>query len=206
VRLIRTKENNEMYLTIRALPLSAALAVIFASTSMANIVGSTYNFSGSTTGATSISAVSGSYTDPANAGFCVGPPLACGSGAGLSGGYSYAQVTPTLDTITFSFFGSTAGSTGTFSIDLGNFHTLDGSMITGVTYASGNIGGGFTNVNWNGTDARFTSGNGDFNAIGGAHVVFDVAVTATPEPRSIALLLMVLAATGLIVFRKWRVQ
>ena len=97
-------------MNIRALPLAAGLAVVFASTSMADIGGSTYDFTASATGNTAIGATNGTYTDPANPGFCVGPPVACGFGAGVSGSFSFADITPTMSTITFPFFGSTAGA------------------------------------------------------------------------------------------------
>jgi hypothetical protein len=76
-------------------------------------------------------------------------------GSGLSGLFSFAKVSPTLDTITFAYFGSTAGAgPGSFTIDLGHFVTLDdGEVITGVTFASGDLGGATTSVPFNGTDA-----------------------------------------------------
>jgi hypothetical protein len=90
------------------------------------------------------------HTDPANVGFCVGPPVDCGDGHGLSGGYSLAKVAPTLDTM---FSGSTAGAgPGTFDIDLSNFKTVDGEVIKAVSYVSGNlIVGSFNSVRFNGT-------------------------------------------------------
>lgn len=172
----------------RALQLSVALALVFASTSLAEIEGSTYDFSDSSTGNTVITDTgAGSYTDPANAGFCVGPPNACGGGSGLSGGYTFTNVNPTEDQITFGFSGSTANSTGTFTIDLSNFVTTDGSTITGITYDSGSFGSAFDTVNWDGTTASFTSGNGDFDAINGRNAIFDVTVAPAPEPASLLL-------------------
>lgn len=184
-----------------------ALAAICASAAMADIQGSTYTFATSVTGNTQISPLGsgGTHTDPANPGFCVGPPVACGSGSGVSGSFSFATVSPTLDTITFQFFGSTAGAgPGTFKIDLGNFVTLDGETITNVTHASGNLfSGDFTSVSWNGTDAVFTgSTSSDFDAVGGVRVVFDVDTTgAVPEPASIALLLTI---AGFMAVKLWK--
>ena len=195
-------QKSKKYLKIRALPLSVALAAIFASTSMANIVGSTYTGNTSTTGNTQISGFSGTFTDPANPGFCVGPPVACGSGSGVSGSFTFGQVSPTMDTITFAYFGSTAGAgPGSFSIDLGNFVTLDGETVTGVTYASGSLGGATSTGSFGGGAATFTYSTGsDYNAIGGNFVTFDVTTTAaTPEPASVAWLL---TAIGLVVGRK----
>jgi len=143
-------------------------------------------------------------TDPANPGFCVGSSFIgpdCAAGSGVSGSFSFAKVSPTLDTITYTFFGSTIGAgPGTFDVDLGDFTTLDGEKVVAVTCASGNfIGGGgdFSNVTFNGTDAVFTGSTvSDFNALGGTNVVFDVT-TAVPEPAPLFLIGLGLVSTGL---------
>jgi hypothetical protein len=118
---------------IRAPYLAVALAVTFAANAHATIVGSTYDFTTSVTGSTQIAPLGGptSHTDPANPGFCVGPPVACDFGAGVSGSFAFTQTpSPTDDTITFTFFGSTEGAgPGTFAIDLGNFQTVDGEVM-----------------------------------------------------------------------------
>jgi hypothetical protein len=189
-------------LKIHSLHFAAALTVVFASTSMADIQGSTYNFSTGVGGSTQISAPSnGAYTDPANPGFCVGPPVSCGSGSGLSGQFAFADTSATTSTITFTFFGSTSGAgPGDFFVDLGNFALLGGDTITGVSYASGSLGGATSNVSFNGTTADFKwSTGGDYDAVGGNSVVFDVteAPSAVPEPSSIWL--MGTIAAGLLV-------
>jgi hypothetical protein len=192
-------------LNIRALNLAAALAVVFASTSMADIVGSTYNFSASSTGTTTItSSGAGSYTDPTGAGFCVGPNSDNCTSSGMFGFYLFSQVSSTEDRIDFVFSGGTDNADGTFSIDLGNFVTLDGETITGVTYDSGNLAfdGDFSKVTWDGTDAIFTgtAGTSGYDAFGRSQVFFDVAVTpaaSTPEPSSV--LLFGTLITGLII-------
>jgi hypothetical protein len=203
-------EEGTTTLKIRALFLAVALAVVFASTSMANIGGSTYNFTTSVTGSTQISPLGGptSHTDPANPGFCVGPPLACNTGSGVSGSFTFNDVTATMSTITFSFFGSTNAAPGTFKIDLGNFVLPDGDHITNVTYASGNFNtGDFSSVSWNGTDAIFTGSTAtNYDAINGVHVVFNVT-EVTPEPRFYGVLLVgLLALAGIVVRNRGAAQ
>src|ERR1051325_1258722 len=92
----------------------AAALSLAATSAYADIVGSTFDFSTSTTGATQIGAPTGSFTDPANPGFCVGPPVACGQGAGVSGSFTFTDVNTTTSTIAFTFFGSTSNAPGTF--------------------------------------------------------------------------------------------
>ena len=168
------------------------MSLAFAATANAGIIGATYGFSTSVTGNTQIGAVGGTYTDPANPGFCVGPPVNCGGGSGVSCSFSFSNINPTTDRITFVFFGSTSGAgPGTFSIALGNFATTDGSVVTNVTYDSGNIGGGsFTSVVFAGGTATFSGVTaGNFNAIGGNTVTFNVTSrVAAPEPATLALL------------------
>lgn len=185
-------------MNIRPLALCISFAAVFASTSMAGIVGSTYHFSTSTTGSTTIIGTSGYYADPMNPGVCVGPNSDSCSSSGLDGGFTFQDVDATDSKINFTFVGSTDLANGTFTIDLGNFVTTDGSTITGITYNSGNLFvGDFTGVSWNGTDAIFTGATSSlYNAVGGRTVSFDVTLSSTPEPGTIALFGSAIAALG----------
>ena len=183
--------------------LAASAAVLLASPAMAGIVGSTHNFSTSTTGSTTLtSSGAGSYTDPANGSICVGPNSNNCVSSGMAGVYSFADVDPSLSQITFHFAGSTFSADGSFSVLLSDFAN-PGSMVTGVAFSSGNIGPndfGF-GVTWDGTTATFTGTTapsfGDYFAPGGRSATFNV--TLVPEPSTCALLgagLAVLAVGG----------
>jgi PEP-CTERM motif len=184
--------------------LAAASALTMAAPAMAHIVGASYDFSTSVTGSTEIGSTPGTYTDPANPGFCVGPPVACSSGSGMFGFFSFADPLPNTGLITFTFFGSTDSAPGSFTIDLGHFVTTDHEKITNVTYSSGNLfEGDFSAVSWNGTDALFTgSTTGAYNAVGGTSVVFDVALTTVPEPATWVLVGLGFALLGFAGYRK----
>ena len=186
--------------------LAVASALTMAAPAMAHLVGATYDFSASVTGNTAIDAPTGTFTHPANPGFCVGPPVACGSGSGMSGSFTFSSPTSTMSEIAFTFFGSTAGAgPGTFSIDLGDFVTTDHERITAITHSSGNLfEGDFSSVTWDGTTAVFTGSTGsDYDAVGGATVVFD-ATTGVPEPATWAMMLLGFAGLGFVSYRKTR--
>ncbi len=184
-------------MNIRALQLAAVLSVALASTSMASLVGVTYTAGGSASGETSLGITSGTYTSPTNVAFCAYTAAfddACVS-SGLYGSVAFADTDSTDGTITFNFTGSsspTGDGSGGFTIELGNFATTDGSIVTGVSYASGNLAdGSFNTVSFDGTTATFTgtSDAGVYDAVGGQSVVFDVTLqpASAPEPASIAL-------------------
>lgn len=157
----------------------------------------TYNATLSTTGNNQIgpSGVVGPFTAQVGGpGFCVGPPVACGSGSGLSGSVSWSDLPNGDDQLTVSFAGSTDGAgPGTFDILLSGFDSIDGIPITNVTETSGSsfLGGfgsfglgpgGFTNDT---IDLEGSTSN-DYNGLGGVAFTFDVA-NGTPEPSTILL-------------------
>jgi hypothetical protein len=110
-----------------------------------------------------------------------------------------------LDTITFTYFGSTIGGTGSFTIDLGHFVTLDGEVITGVSLASNGLVGATPSVSFNGTDALFKqSTTTSFNAIGGKTAVFDVTTATTPLPAALPLFATGIGGLGLLGWRRKR--
>jgi len=164
-------------------------------------VGATYDFTISGNAITSSSA-NGSYTDPANPSWCLGPNDDNCAGSGVTSLLSFGDVSPTSATVTFSFIGSTRSPAEAFTVTLGNFTTTDGSTVTGISYASGGLAtGSFALSSFDGTTATFEgSTTSNYNAIGGANVVFDVqlepAVAPIPLPAPLALLVGGLAALG----------
>ena len=91
-------------------------------------------------------------------------------------------------TIGFSFFGSTAGAVGSFSVTISNIDAL----ITNVTGGPIDIGGPLAVNSFGPHSITFTGTTaGDFNGIGGVFGTFEVAATPVnpvPEPGTLSLL------------------
>lgn len=193
---------------IRFLCLAAALSMTFTYSSIASLIGSTYDGTLATSDSDlSVSpAATNSYTDLTNPlTFCVG-----GLGestCGLSGAVSFTDVDATDANITFELAGSVSAVAGdTFTVDLGNFATPDGSSISGIDQSSVSLTDGtFQLTSFNGIDAIFTGTvgpDGFFTAGAGQDVVFKDALNPAPEPASILLSVCGLAAVAVAARRR----
>jgi hypothetical protein len=180
-----------------AVVLAGAIVVgAIATPAAASLVGATYSFdlSGNTvTGASP----DGTYTDPSNPGWCLGPNLDNCVGSGMSSTFSFGE-----STITFSFFGSTFSGAEPFTVSLSDFDTVDGSTILGIDLASSTFGDSLILQSFDGTTAVFVGDplDGVFDAVGGASVVFDVTLQPIPLPASFAFLASALA--GIVLIRR----
>ncbi len=203
--------RDNQLMNLRCVFGAVVLSAVFLSSAMASLIGSTY----AGTVATSASDLSvtaagdNSYTDLTNPfAFCVTGQGQ--SGCGLSGIVTFSNVGATESDITFQFSGSvTANSGDTFTVNLGDFVTLDGSVVSGVDPASpSSLGSGsFQLTSFDGADAIFTGtvgADGSLAAVNGQAIVFDDALInpTTPEPASALLAGCGLAALAVASFRK----
>ena len=148
-------------------------------------------------------------TDPANPGFCVGPPVACGTGSGVSGSFAFADVTPILSTITFTFFGSTSGAATGHVCHRPRqlrhdrrIHDRQRDLFVGEP-----VLGDFTSVIWDGTNALFTgTPSKRISTRRRSTVVFNVEMVAgyVPEPATLTLAGMALAGYAIAAHRRRR--
>src|SRR4030095_12642225 len=168
--------------TLAALFATAA-TLAFASPSVAGLIGSSVTGTSSATGGAQVLQIPvGKTTVGPNPefGFCLGPPLGCAGGSGVSVG---VDITDT--TVNFSFFGSTNSFSCSFSVLLDNFS----ATIQNVTLGSGAFDS-FALTSFGPHQMLFTgSTTNGFNAIGGAGVIFNVVTTSgVPEPGTLLLL------------------
>lgn len=185
------------------LPLAGAVALACAGApASAALVGASYDFATPSIAVLS-STGPGRYTDPFNPRFCLGggTPDNC-VGNSLLGVLSFADVSATEATLTFTFTGNVLGERA-FGLTLGNFGTTDGSTVTDIAYRSGAFGPGdgtfgltsFANgvATFAGTpDVEFDN----FFAFDGVSFVFDVTLEP-PAPIPLpAAAWMLLAGLG----------
>src|SRR5689334_18943981 len=99
---------------------AVALLCLLSATNASAALSGSFNGNVTSTGGVSVTGVSsGPYTvGVSGPSYCVGPPNACGGGNGVSGSTS---VTGTQ--VSYTFFGSTNGISGSFTVDLTGFTT-----------------------------------------------------------------------------------
>ncbi len=165
---------------------TAMLAVCSYGYAEAGLVGSTYDGTLASSSLVVSQAGTNPYTDgTANAlSFCVNAQG--GAGCGLQGVVSFTNPDANESDIVFTFSGNADGGAGdTFTVDLSNFITLDGSAIASVDQTLS--GGSFLLTGFADGDASFTGTLGADGTVGAQSVTFGDALVFSPEPGSIAL-------------------
>lgn len=172
---------------------AAALVMACSVASNAGLIGSEYEGTVTTSAADLLVTPAGanSYTDLSDPlTFCVSGQSQ--SGCGLSGSVFFSDVDSTEADITFEFSGSASATAGdTFTVDLGDFLTPDGSQVVGIDPTTDSlIDGTFQLASFNGSDAVFTGtvgGDGSISAGQATALVFDDGFRPAPEPDSVLL-------------------
>jgi hypothetical protein len=166
----------------------AALAAVLAAQPAAatpTLLGDLVDFTTSVTGGAAIAPLGTTANVLVGAvqefGACVGPPVNCAGGTGVTVGVDVGA-----STIVFAFFGSTNGFAGTFNIVISNINEL----ITSVTGGPLALGpGSFALGSFGPNSITFTGTTGSgFSALGGQAVTFNVVGTPVPEPGTLTLL------------------
>jgi hypothetical protein len=162
----------------------ALLTFAIASPCLAGLIGSPVSGSTSVTGSTTIDPLGSLGSTTVGAGtefsFCVGPNADNCASSGLFGSVDISD-----NAVTFSFFGSTFPTDGSFDVMLSGFNPV----IQSVTFISGALlGGSFGLTSFTSSSMTFTGSvgaGGVYDAVGGVDIIFDVA--SVPEPGSLFL-------------------
>jgi len=178
---------------IRTLCATVVLSIACSGISFASLIGSSYTGTVTTPDTDLLVSPGGtiSYIDQtAPLTFCVSGQSQ--SGCALSGSVFFIDVGATEADIAFEFSGSASGTAGdTFTVDLGDIVTSDGSRVAGLDPTTDYLeDGSFQLTSFDGSDAIFTGTLGSDGLIAASAddtVVFGDLLNPAPEPASILL-------------------